>query len=645
VTLRSIPETIPLVFASLILPIDFISQVDGYLKYMGWREVAIVYAWAWLFYFVAGCTIAFPVFVILWAPPFRGKPLAAKLALYGVNCLTMATIGLAILRDTKLWFSKIGFDVSAFWLGGHQRSVIIGVGFLAGAASWKFTQGAEIFLKRAAALGLFVPLALLASLALSSPSGGPIQSQVAPAPPASAQADSRPDIVLITLDAFPANHSPIYNYALNTTPNLKALANEAFVFDRFYANSNFTTPCINSLINGVRPWTHRANQSWAQVSEAVSENGLIANLRRAGYNTMSVSTNVLAAPFHNQNQCWFDQRSYGNVHDSFALLASFVGSHFTHFNPISSLSLVESSAAICDRALVISGIWSSTDEFDPNFALSKARGLWDARPKDRPAFLWVHLFPPHSPYAAPVPFVGRFDARPGHRSRFDSTPPWNFFAAKDPQFPDAYQGRFDESLLWVDDRVGRFLNWLRAGTRFSDMLLIVSADHGESFSNRYSGHGGPMLTEDLIHIPLIMKLPHQQHGARCDGLAEQIDLVPTILDIAGVAARDPTEGRSLKLALSGGPGDSAIYSMSLEENGRFGPLRNGSVAMIEANWKYVHYFGSLLESDAHPLSDALYDLSVDAHAAKNVAFEHSQIADEMRASIVQHLQAHHSVDE
>jgi arylsulfatase A-like enzyme len=250
-----------------------------------------------------------------------------------------------------------------------------------------------------------------------------------------------------------------------------------------------------------------------------------------------------------------------------------------------------------------------------------------------PQFLWVHVFPPHDPYATPPPFLRTFEPSSKALRSTDSTPPLAFQASQS-DFPGVFAGRYDEAVLYADYHAGRFLDWLRQQKRFDDALIVVTADHGESLSHGYGLHTGPMLYEDLIHVPLLIKLPGQRVGQRVQLLTEHADLLPTILDLLGEPVPSHLEGRSLKRVLDGGSLDpKPVYSMDFEENGMFLPLTTGTVTMIEGRYKYTRFFGAIKYPFMPKLEDTLFDLQTDPNETKNLIAEAPDCAAHMRSAI------------
>jgi arylsulfatase A-like enzyme len=323
------------------------------------------------------------------------------------------------------------------------------------------------------------------------------------------------------------------------------------------------------------------------------------------------------------------------------MISSVMATRFSHFTPVTELGAFITTVKVVDRLMVASGAWTTTDQNALEPAFDLARALIRERDPSRPLFLWVHVMRPHSPYAAPPPFLGRFNPGPLMRTRYDSSPINEFFNSRlDDERVAPFAGRYDEGLAYFDARIGDFIEWLKEQGVFGKSLLVVSSDHGESFSHRYGTHAGPMLHEDVIHVPLIIKEPGQTSGRRVGALSEQIDLMPTILDLAGVAVEGPVEGRSLRPALQGQGMDGPVFSMNFEQNPRFTELKVGSIAMIEGRWKYVRYLGHLRGPLIPALADALYDFQSDPGETINLVSVEAAVAARMRAAIDEQVRRH-----
>ena len=109
--------------------------------------------------------------------------------------------------------------------------------------------------------------------------------------------------------------------------------------------------------------------------------------------------------------------------------------------------------------------------------------------------------------------------------------------------------RYDEFILEADFQVGVFLDKLNAKGYLDNSIIVITSDHGESFTKNYLGHGGPYLHQALIHVPLIIHLPGQTEGKRIPFYAGQVDLVPTLMALLDLPIPKWAEGESLKAAM------------------------------------------------------------------------------------------------
>jgi arylsulfatase A-like enzyme len=625
-------------YVGVVLPLDFLLEVDGYLMIMRPAELFPVWGWAWLFYAAFGILAGVAAFLVgrLIALAFRRPAEAVVDAVALWTALSLIVV--ALVRAAKLWIGlrHAGIDE---WLTTYQAWV-----------------GAVVLLACAIAVRrAFIdrkhvrrPMVLFAACGLAMAAAAPLVCFIAKTSPASPRRDAvapvageHPDIILVTADAFAANHAGFLGYVRPTTPRLNALAGQSDVFERYYANGNFTTAAVNSFINGVRPWTHRANQFLARVNANIADESLVARLWRAGYQTDAVWTNSLAAPFHNQSDRWLDSTVFATTNYAGPMIASVMCTRFSHFAPVTELGAFITSKKIIDSVALWTGVWTDSDQDALEPAFSHARSLVEARDRSRPLFLWVHVLRPHSPYVTPAPYLGRFDSGPEMRTRANSSPANGFFTSKadDTRVP-ALEARYDESLEYFDASVGDFIDWLKAKGELAGTLLVVSSDHGESFSHRYGAHAGPMLYEDVIHVPLIIKEPGQTESRRVVALAEQIDLMPTLLALARVNIDGPVEGISLVPAIGGADVARPVFSMNFEQNSRFKDLTTGSIAMMDGRWKYVRYLGKVRGPLVPTLKDELYDLKADPGENTDVSSTEPDIAARMSATIEQQLQEH-----
>jgi arylsulfatase A-like enzyme len=154
-----------------------------------------------------------------------------------------------------------------------------------------------------------------------------------------------------------------------------------------------------------------------------------------------------------------------------------------------------------------------------------------------------------------------------------------------------FRDRYDEFIRYADKQFETFISEIGKRNIERNTFIILSADHGESFAHNYKGHGGTHLYEDLTHIPLIIKDPSTNKGKIINYLAEQIDITPTVLEIANIPVPEWLEGYSLLPLLKGKSLlPKLAFSMALENNPSKGhEIKRGTIAVWQEDYKLIHY--------------------------------------------------------
>jgi arylsulfatase A-like enzyme len=172
-------------------------------------------------------------------------------------------------------------------------------------------------------------------------------------------------------------------------------------------------------------------------------------------------------------------------------------------------------------------------------------------------FLFLHLNEPHSPYAPP-----------------------ERFGLLDP---------YDGEVAYADEIIGRLIDYLKSHRLYEQSTIVLLADHGEGLGDHGEQEHGLFLYDEAIHVPLIIKQAgNARAGSRVTDIVQQIDIVPTVLDLAKAPAPGNLQGRSLKPLLEG-PADlpeRAVYSETLATRYRFG--WRGQTALTDAGGTTIH---------------------------------------------------------
>jgi arylsulfatase A-like enzyme len=314
-----------------------------------------------------------------------------------------------------------------------------------------------------------------------------------------------PLAIVYLVDTLRADHTGVYGYPRRTTPELDAFARDAVVFDAAVAHASWTKPSVASILTSRLPGQHRA----VQLRDPLDPSNVTVaeRLRARGFSTGATMANSVI---------------YGAESEFDRGFEVFAGLHGEDDRP----SKLVGADVVVDSALAF---------------LRSRRGM--------PTFLYVHTMDPHVPYEPPPPFDRMFEpfpteGHPGHDPRTDY---------KEPLDRERMIAQYDGDVAFGDREFGRFLRELKADGLYDDALVVFLADHGEEFLDHGLWLHGRSLFDELIRIPLVVKLPGSRGAGR--RIAEQVqgvDVVPTVLEAMGVPLPSDLGGQPLQRTLAGG---------------------------------------------------------------------------------------------
>ncbi len=445
-----------------------------------------------------------------------------------------------------------------------------------------------------------------------------------PPAPATPDAAGQPDIYLISLDAVAAADANVCAGTSSTMPRLQRFAAQATCFASYHASSNFTTPTTSTMETGALPWTHFATQPDARILEALRGETLAASLQRRGYRTHSITDNLLAGPRNRGSYGGYDTSDYGKT-----TLAGNVFRDAMSVFPDAALLRLTGAATSFLSAFDMQ--WhGSRNPYDSRRIYAAALDVLSGEPSAAPQFLWIHSLPPHSPYLPPAFTKYKF-LPAGELERWQDFLPDNVgYAAAQQPLVDKHRLRYRESLIAADAWLGDFLDQLERQGRLKNAIMVITADHGESFEKGYLGHAGAPLHQPLIHIPLLIRLPGQTVARVVDTPTSEADLAPTLLSLVNAPGLPHAEGRSLVDALNGKAlSPQPVFAMTMEHQSRYQPLTQGHFAVIDGAMKFVLHLPDERRQ--------LFDLNADPGELKDLVRERPEDAVRLERLIRQQL--------
>jgi arylsulfatase A-like enzyme len=424
-------------------------------------------------------------------------------------------------------------------------------------------------------------------------------AQVAP----KSSAPGMPNVILIVLDTVRADHLSVYGYERNTSPNLKHLAAESTVFTRAISSSDVSLPTHASMFTGLYPSQHRAHFLPSQRIGVPLESRFVTlaeMLSAKGFWTAGVVANggyVSVAFGLQQGFEYWDQRlpamTLAPLPDAY--LRSRIRNLVVRFLPTSEWHRMTRSAAEVNHA-----------------TLSALAG----RPKTRPFFLFLNYMDAHVPYIPPAPYNTMFPGRDAGFTESRYLAAYMHVMAGNRKVGEGVRAhlvsQYDGGIAYLDAQIGLLVGRLKELGLYDNSLILITSDHGEAHGERnYMDHGGMSLYEDQIHVPLIVKYPNRREAAVVDQPASTVDLLPTVLDVAGLPVPDGMPGMSLRHLAGSRRGD--VLSESFPGGRAYFANRarfdRSYRSVISASLKYIA--GSASKSE-------LYDVPRDPAESRNL---------------------------
>jgi len=332
----------------------------------------------------------------------------------------------------------------------------------------------------------------------------PVAEAGAAAPPVAAAGRRSPNLMIYLIDTLRADHLGCYGYRRPTSPEIDRFARNAVLWREGRAQSSWTRPAVATVLTGLQPITHRTQQSYDRLPEDVVT--LSERLQAAGWQTAMITAN-------------------GNVSERFGFNQGW--DHFTY--------LPESLERRAHHV--------------QSPAVNREVFKWLARrDRQRPFLLFVHTTDPHDPYTPNEKFRRRLapqvDPSIGTRdsiARLARVSDDEALAVRS-QLEELY----DAEIAANDESFGHLMRRLRNLGLADDTAVLLLSDHGEEFFEHHGFTHGRTLYEEQLRIPFLLRLPGGRRGGTVlPGPAEQIDVVPTLLALAGLAPDPALPGRDL----------------------------------------------------------------------------------------------------
>ena len=450
------------------------------------------------------------------------------------------------------------------------------------------------------------------------------------------QAAKHPHIILIMTDQQRGDALGCMGNKTVFSPNLDALAEEGSIFMNGYSSCPSSTPARAGLLTGQSPWKHGMLGYGKVAPEYKYE--MPQMLKDAGYYTFGIG-----------KMHWYPQRSKhgfnvtlldesGRIEDS-----NFISDYRAWFQLQAPGSNPDETGIGWNEHRA--GIYKLDEKLHPTYWTGEmACQLIQNYDKDsQPLFLKVSFARPHSPYDPPKRFLDRYEevkipapvvgdwcgkyAERLNPVEADKDAPYANFGE---EYACNSKKYYYASITFIDEQIGRIIRTLKDKGMYDDALIVFVSDHGDMMGDHYHWRK-TYPYEGSAHIPFIAKWPISMgiKSGKINNPVELRDVLPTFLDVAGIAIPNEIDGLSL-LNLAKGENTNWRKYIDLEHATCYSN-DNYWCALTDGRIKYIWRISTGGEE--------LFDLAKDPNELHNAAGDrkYNKQLLEMRAEMVRHM--------
>jgi arylsulfatase A-like enzyme len=374
------------------------------------------------------------------------------------------------------------------------------------------------------------------------------------------------NVVVVVIDTLRADKLRPFNPQTRVkTPAIDQFASDGAVFELAQAPENWTKPSVASILTGLHPQTHQ--QKTGDAALPSSAELLSEHLQGEGFATGGFIANGYVSDRFGFDQGWDDYTNYIREEKS----------------------------------------TEAKDVFDD-------AGNWIEAHKDGRFFAYIQTIDPHVPYDPPGKYLQMYDPseyagqiRPRMTGdlleKAKRNPPQVVFDARDKRQLEALH---DGEITKHDHFFGAFLERLSELGLANDTLIVVTSDHGEEFDDHGSWGHGHSVYQELLHVPLMFRLPNRvPAGTKVGEAVSTLDISATVTDLLGVPAMAHNEGHALVgLMLGEAPSQPAVAFSDFQDDRR---------VITTGRWKLI-LRGNLTSTMFDLVADPMEKNQLDASA-------------------------------
>ena len=409
------------------------------------------------------------------------------------------------------------------------------------------------------------------------------------------------NLVLVSFDALQASHVGCYGYPRKVTPFFDRLAKKGFIYTDTMSVASWTVPASMTWFTGVYPSEHRMTNKYAVYNEQEQK---LANLKELSPDLMT-----LADIMKGNGYATGGFAGNAGVSGGFGYEQGFD----IYYYPKGKFGSIEQSIPRAIR--------------------------WLQANKQKKFFLFLHGYDVHGQRTPDAGFDYRFVDK-NYDMRYTGSELEQELLREeglekgqltlrdaDVQF---WRAIYDEKIQRMDKQFGQFLAAFDKLGLTDKTLFVLTSDHGTEFYEHRRFDHGFTLYKELIHVPLVIKLPGQTAGKSISDRVSSIDVMPTILDLLDVQvpakAKQQLRGTSLSPTMRGERARRTVFS---ETDYRDYTFKRAIIS--PAGWKLIY----TLEEQ----SRELYYLPDDPGETRNLAKQQAARADRLQEQLFAHFKS------
>ncbi len=401
-----------------------------------------------------------------------------------------------------------------------------------------------------------------------------------------------PNILIVLPDSLRPDHLGFNGYERQTSPNIDCYATESITFNQAYSSSPWTKPAIGAMLTSSYPYVHRAFHWKASLP---NRNLTLAEiLRNKNYKTVSFQSNSVVRSRYNFNQGF--QKYYEMT-------------------------------------------------YDPGENVTRKFYDWLKNNKTKSFFAYLHYMDTHYPFRTPE------DYEPSFKQERQSALDLEELTYKDirlmtkmgmPKSDRDYMiNAYDDSIRYFDKCFGQLIKGLRDAGILERTIVVLVSDHGEEFWDHDSFGHGHTLYREVMQVALMIRYPLILNAKQVNHPVNLLDLVPTLLPLAGINSKvDFTGENLLPLILHSRPSNKALFMEGILNGAeKKGILRDGWKLIkntdIKFNMPELDLLGKLTEYmvSPHAETNELYWIEEDPNEHINLFFQQKESHSELRSRL------------